>query len=54
MIAVKLFNPDTMLSGLYEVKQDEYIEIVCKEKGFDLKTFYDSNSIILNNLLKNL
>jgi len=37
--------------GEFETKQDEYIEIVCKEKGFELSDFYNADGRYLSKLL---
>lgn len=37
--------------GEFEANQDEYIEIVCKEKGFELSDFYNADGRYLSKLL---
>ena len=42
---------DDFQSGEFEKTQDEYIDIVCKEKGWSLKDFYATDGRELEDLL---
>jgi hypothetical protein len=47
----KFVDFDDLKSGEFEKIQDEYIDIVCKEKGWTLKDFYATDGKELNDLL---
>lgn len=42
---------DDLQSGEFEKIQDEFIDLVCKEKGWSLKDFYATDGKELNDLL---
>lgn len=42
---------DDFQPGEFEKTQDEFIDLVCKEKGWLLKDFYATNGKKLNDLL---
>ena len=47
----KFVDFDDFQPGEFEKTQDEYIDIVCKEKGWSLKDFYATDGKELEDLL---
>ena len=45
---------DKYISGEYETIQDKYIDIICKEKGYNLTDFYSIDGKMLNKLFNKI
>ena len=50
----KRISEKRLLSGEYETIQDKYIDIICKEKGYNLTDFYSIDGKMLNKLFNKI
>lgn len=50
----KRISEKSLLTGENETIQDKYIDIICKEKGYNLADFYNIDGKMLNKLFNKI